>query len=133
MAFKHGKDTVVTLGGSDLSAFTNNTDFPRSADTHDVTTYGKESHVFAGGLKNGTVTIAGIYDDSATGPGDVVEPLLGTKVTFVFQPEGLGSGKPTRTVDVVVSSYQETAPVADMVTWTCEMQMSDDVVTTSQI
>jgi hypothetical protein len=133
MGFVHGKDTYVSLDGDDLSTFTNSTTHNRSADTHDVTTYGKGAHVFQGGLKNGTATIGGIYDNTAvTGPRAVIRPLLGTTVEFVFRPEGTGSGKPQDTVDVVVNAYNESSPVADMVQWTAELQFSDDVASVAQ-
>lgn len=134
MAFVHGKGSVVTLGGDDLSAYTNSVEFSRSADTHDVTTFGKNSKVYAGGLKDGTCTLEGIYDNTAmTGPGAVIRALLGTTSELIWQPEGLGTGKPTFTVDCVVNSYEESAPVAEMITWSCEVQLSDDVAETPQI
>lgn len=134
MAFTHGKDTYVSLNGSNLSAYTNNTDIPREADTHDVTTYGKGSKVYKGGLKDGTVTLQGVYDTTAvTGPSAVIEPLLGTNVQFVFRPEGTGSGKPQRAGECVVKGFTESSPVADMVKWTCELQLSDTFATTSQV
>lgn len=133
MAFTHGKGVFVSLNASDLSAFSNNVAFPRSADTHDVTTYGKNSHVYKGGLKDGTATISGVYDDGATGPQAVIEPLLGTNVTLIYRPEGTGSGRPQYSVNVVVMNYEETAPVADMITWQAECQLSDDVTTTNQV
>lgn len=133
MAFKHGKDTYVSLDGTDLSAFTNNTQYTNTADSHDTTTYGKNAHTFKGGLKNGTCTISGVYDDGMAGPRATIQPMVGTNVPFVFRPEGTGSGLPEDTVDVLVTSYQETSPVADMVTWTAELQLSDDVTTADQV
>lgn len=133
MAFVHGKDTYVSLGGDDISEFCNTSGPNRSADSHDVTTYGKNAHVFKGGLKNGTNTIGGFYDDSATGPKAVIEPLLGTVVELIYRPEGTGTGKPQDTVDVLVTAYNQSAPVADMIQWTAELQYSDDVVTTNQV
>lgn len=123
----HSKDTVVTLDGDDLSDYTNSTTFNRSADSHDVTTYGKDSKVYNGGLKDGTVTIEGFYDTAVGGPENVIEPLLGTTVTFVFQVAGTGTGKPQKSCSVVVTSFNVSSPVADMVTWTAEMQISGDV------
>ncbi|PSL02883.1 hypothetical protein CLV30_109191 [Haloactinopolyspora alba] len=134
MAFVHGKNTVITLGGDDLSAYTNNSELTRSADSHDVTTYGNDAHVFEGGLKNGTATMSGIYDNTAdTGPRAVVEPLVGTVVELVRQPEGAGSGLPQDTVQVLVTNYVETNPVADMVTWSAELQLSGTIDTTPQV
>ncbi|MGC4942140.1 hypothetical protein [Kribbella sp. DT2] len=132
MAFKHGKDTVITLDGDDLSAFTTTSELNRSADSHDVTTYGKSAHVYVGGLLDGKASMSGIYDSTAvTGPRAIIRPLLGTVVELVRKPEGTGTGKPVDTMDVLVSGYVETNPVADMVTWSCEMQISDAVVSTT--
>jgi hypothetical protein len=132
MAFSHGKNTVITLGGDDLSAYTNTSELGRTADSHDVTTYGKSSHVYQGGLLDGKVTMGGIYDNTAAGPRATIEPLIGTVVELIRQPDGAGSGKAQDTVDVLIVGYVETSPVADMVTWSCEMQCSDDIVSAPQ-
>ena len=41
MSFVHGKGSVVILGGSDLSAYSDNVEWGRKPDSHDVTTFGK--------------------------------------------------------------------------------------------
>ncbi|HKX46587.1 MAG TPA: hypothetical protein VJP77_07780 [Planctomycetota bacterium] len=133
MAFIHGKDTYISLNAVDLSAFVNTSELSRSADSHDVTTYGKSDHVYRGGLGDGKATMAGIYDDGAAGPRATIEPLIGTVVELVRRPEGTGATKPEDTVDVLVMTYVETNPVADMVAWSCEMQLSDAVVTADQV
>jgi hypothetical protein len=128
MAFVHGAQTVVKLDDNDLSAYTNTSEISREADSHDVTAYGASAHNYQGGLKDGTASMGGTYDNTAvTGPRAVIEPLVGQKVVFIRQPEGTGSGKPQDSVTVVVTSYVETNPVADMITWTCEMQLSSVV------
>ncbi|MBL8926319.1 MAG: hypothetical protein JNM77_08770 [Pseudonocardia sp.] len=133
MANVHGKNVKVSLDGDDLSIYAKKVDFEQEADSHDVTTFGKNSKVYAGGLKDGTATIEGVYDNTAsTGPAAAIRPLLGTVVELIYQPEGIGSGKPTHTVDVLVTGYKESAPVDDMVSWTADLQLSDDVATTSQ-
>ena len=53
-------------------------------------------------------------------------------MSLVYRPEGTGSGKPEAEVDVLVSSYEESAPVADMITFTAELQGSDDIDDTAQ-
>lgn len=132
MAFTHGKNTFISLNAVDLSAFTDSSEFGREADSHDVTTYGKNSHVYQGGLLDGTVKMGGTYDDTAAGPRDTIEPLIGTVVTLIRRPEGTGSGKPQDSVSVLVTNYTETSPVADMVKWSCEMQCSDEVTSSNQ-
>lgn len=130
MAFIHGKGASVTVNSVDLSAFTNNVAFNQSADSHQTTTFGKNSHTFQGGLKNGTTTLTGTYDDGVSGPEATLNPLIGTTVPFVWKPEGVGIGKPIRTVSVVVTAYEETAPVADMIAWSATLQHTGDVVNT---
>jgi len=134
MGFVHGKNTYVSIDADNLSTFTTNVQFNRSGDSHDVTTFGKGSKVYQSGLKDGTSTLQGIYDNTAsTGPGAVLRPLVaGAAVPFVYRPEGTGSGKPQSTVDVIVTAYEETAPVADMVTWSATLQHSDDIDDTAQ-
>jgi hypothetical protein len=135
MAFVHGKGTAVSIDGDSLSAFSNNVTFTRTADTHDVTTFGKNSKVYSSGLKDGTASIEGIYDNTAsTGPGAVLRPLIGAAaVELIYQPEGDGAGRPIATVDVVVNSYEETSAVADMVMWSGELQFSDDITDTTDV
>lgn len=129
----HGRFTTFTLDGEAISANANSSTKEFTSDSHDTTTYGKNSHVFSGGLKNGTATIGGFYDTTAlTSPAAIIKPLVGTVVELVHQPEGTGTGKPQDTVDVLVIKYTESAPVADMVTWSCDLQFSDDVVTSAQ-
>lgn len=133
MTFVHGKNTVIILDGDDLSAFTRTSSLERGADKHDVTTYGKNDHVFAGGLGMNAFSMGGIYDNTAsTGPRGVIEPLVGTVVTLVRRPEGTGVGKPQDSVSVLVEKYVETNPVDDMVTWTADLQPSDAVTSTTQ-
>lgn len=132
MAFVHGKDTFISLAGSNLSTYTNTSELEVTADEHDVTCYGKDDHCFSGGLLAGSVSMGGIYDDTAAGPKAIIEPLIGTLVTLIRRPEGTGSGLPQESVSVLVKSYVETNPVADMITWSCEMTKSDLITRTTQ-
>lgn len=135
MAKVHGKVTAVSLDGHDLSVYANNAQIEITIDSHDVTTFGKNSHVFHGGLLNGTGTISGFYDSTAmSGPRAVIEPIMlaGDVVPFLYKPEGTGTGKPQDAVDVLVTKYTQTSPVADMVTWSADLQFSDDLDASAQ-
>ncbi len=129
----HGKSTVVTLAAASLTEYSNNSQLEFTSDSHDTTTYGKNSHVFNGGLLGGTATVSGFYDTTAiVGPRAVLKPLVGTVVEFIHRPEGTGSGKPQDKVQALVLKYTQTHPVADMVTWAVDLQFSDDVDSTAQ-
>lgn len=132
MAFAHSRHTVIMLGGNDISEFCNTSSLERSATSHDVTTYGKDSKVKQGGLLDGTSSIGGWYDNGAAGPHDVIDPMVGTVVEMIRRPEGTGSGLPQQTVDVLVQNYVETAPIDDIIQWTAALELSDDVVRTDQ-
>ena len=133
MAFIHGKNTVVKVATADLSAYTDTSELPRTADSHDVTTYGNDSHRKAGGLLDGTFTMSGTYDSTAlTGPRAKLEPLLGTICAVIRQPEGTGSGLPQDSFNALLTGYTETNAVADMVKWSASFEIDGDVDTTAQ-
>lgn len=135
MALIHGKGTVITLDGVDLSQYVKTSEFTQEQDEHDVTAYGSEGHKFRGGLTTGKFTMSGFYDSTAvSGPRAKLNALVKTEttVTLVRRPEGTGSGKPEDECSVLVKSYVETSPVDDMVTWSCECTVSGDVDATAQ-
>lgn len=131
MAFVHGKGTVISVGGDDMSAFGTSCEFVIKADAHDVTTFGQTAKVFSGGLTESSLKLSGTYDDTATGPRSVLEPLVGTTTEVVYEPEGAGAGNPTRTLDAVLVSYTESAAVADMIKYEAEFTGSGAVATTT--
>lgn len=133
MGLVHGKNTFVSLDGDDLSSYGTNTEWEEPVDEHDVTTYGNDAHLLQGGLEGGQATLSGFYDNTASvSPAAVIRPLKGTVVELIYRPEGTGTGRPQRTVDVLVRGYTESAPVADMVTWTADLGFSGQVVDTTQ-
>ncbi|TDB71803.1 hypothetical protein E1211_15230 [Micromonospora sp. 15K316] len=133
MAFQHGRFTKITVGGDDISTWTNTSEMTRGSADHNNTTYGKNSEVHGGGLLNGEFTCGGIYDNTVTtGTHPVLNPLVGTVVEIVRMVEGAGAGKPVQTFDGLLTSYVETAPVADMVTWSATFVVSDDVADDTQ-
>lgn len=137
MSAVHGRNTFYSLDGKQVSLSGNANTYERTADSHDVTVYGNGSHVFAAGLKNGSATIGGFYDNTTSTTGgnarSVIEPLVGAApVVYIERPEGAGTGLPQRSVNVLVTKYTETKPVADMITWSADLQLSGDVTTTTQ-
>lgn len=135
MARTHGKNTVITVDSNDLSTYTNTSTFNGTTDVHDTTGYGMNAKEYIGGLTDGTFSMGGTYDDAATGPRGVLKPLqvAGTAITVVRQPEGVGTGKAQDSFSAIVTSYEESSDVDDVVQWTCEFQISGDVTATAQI
>jgi hypothetical protein len=131
MAFIHGKVTVVSVGGTDMSIFGTSAEYELKSDSHDVTAFGADFHVYSGGLKDSTLKLEGTYDDTADdGPRAALEILVGDVTELIYNPEGAGSGKPIRTWNALLTSYTETAPVADMVKFAAQFQGAGAVVLT---
>ncbi|MFI7677871.1 hypothetical protein [Actinophytocola sp. NPDC049390] len=134
MAQVHGKGVTWSLDGVELAAYGDATDPERTADSHETTTYGLNSKRYSGGLKDGTCTVGGVYESGTVDtPRIVIEDQLGETVVFVYRPEGTGTGKPMKTVSVVITGYTESAPVGDMIRWSAELQYTGDCVVTSQV
>ncbi|HZO69207.1 MAG TPA: hypothetical protein VFB74_29810 [Kribbellaceae bacterium] len=141
MTFAHGKETVIKInlasspvsGAADISLYVNTSTLTREGDTHDVTTYGKDDHVFAGGLKAGGFTMGGVYDNASSGtPRAIMSDHETEMFNIVRRPEGTGSGLPQQVITGILKSYVETNPVADMVSWTAEFTKSDAIDDTAQ-
>jgi hypothetical protein len=133
MATVHGKATILTVATNDISPYCKTSSFERTAKTHDVTGYGEDDEVHAGGLRTGKFTVSGVYDNTATvGPRNALNALLGTVVAVVRKVEGTGSGKPQDAFDGVLEKYVETNPHDDMITWSADFQLASAVTITAQ-
>lgn len=134
MAEVLGVSQVVTIDGDALTGFITSSGMTRTAEALDVTVAGNTAKRYKPGLKDGTGTLEGVYDTTTvTGPGAILKPLVGgPAVDLVWRPEGTGSGKEQATVAVLVTSFEQTAPVADYVRWTAELQFVEAIDDTAQ-
>jgi hypothetical protein len=134
MTFISGENTVITINATDISAFTNSTDFTDTTEVYDSTCYGSTRKTKKAGIGDGTITISGVHDDAAGGPRTVLKALKAARaaVTFVFRPEGTGSGLAQSSVSVIVSSYKDSDPVAGLITWEAQLDMTGALTETDQ-
>ena len=129
MAFVHGKTAEFQIdnsGGSltDISAYCDNVDFPLTADTAEVTTFGDASKEYIGGLKDATISISGSWDATADG---VLAGIVGLAGSFQYGPAGTTGGNIKYTGECICTSYNVTAPVGDKVSFSAEFQVTGDV------
>lgn len=138
MAPTHGKDFVFKLEDSaastlrDLSSqLTGVEGFDRSNDTHDTTTAGAEGHTYMVGLTDGSITLNGFQDQTAsTGTATVLDSLMGLDsitVGWEYGPFGLTAGLLKYSGECVLESVSVSSPVADMVTFTASLKISGNV------
>lgn len=132
----HGSVTYFAVEDSagstlrDLSALLDSVDFSQENDSHDNTTFGATGHTFQAGLTNGTISIAGLWDKTAsTGTETVLQSLVGheTPVSFEYGPEGNASGSVKKSGECILTAYNESSPVGDLVKFTATLQISGAV------
>ena len=131
MAFTHGKDSVFKLdnsGGSltDISAYINSVDFPETADVAETSVLGASSKSYIVGLKDSTIAIAGLWDSTVDG---ILGAVVGQSATlsFEYSPEGTGSGAIKYTGECILTSYSQSSPVGDVVSYSADFQVSGNV------
>ena len=133
MAFVHGKTAVFKIdnsGGSlqDISAYCDNIDFPATADTAEVTTFGDANKEYIGGLKDATISISGSWDAAA----DVIlEAIRGLTGTFEYGPQGSTATNIKYTGECICTAYNVTAPVGDKVSFSAEFQCTGAITRTT--
>ncbi len=130
---RHSKNTKITVDGDDLSAYTNASDYEKTADDEDTTCYGASAHRYDPGLVDGTFKMSGFYENGATSPRATISALIGADaVTVLRQAEGTGTGKPQESFSLLFTKYAESNPVAGYITWAAEGKMCSVVTETTQ-
>lgn len=132
MAFRHGKTASITVNSVDLSTFCDTLDLDISVDTADTSAFGSSWKSALAGMAGGTVSFSGSWDPTAsTGPAAALWACItgGTAVAVVHKPGGTASGQRSNTFNAIVTSYTESAPVGDKVTFSGEMLITGAVTT----
>lgn len=124
MAFIHGKNTGVLVGGGNLSAFFNEASASQDVETAETTTFGSSAKTYIIGLKDGTMSVSGMFDGAADSVDEQIEAVLGAEAASVatIAPEGLTIGKTSYSCDARKTSYEISSPVGDVVSTSLSIQ-----------
>lgn len=114
MAFVHGKNIYVNIATNDISAYTNKADFPKAADTAETSTFGSDDKTFIPGLKGAGFSVEGLWDIALD---TILDPLLGTEVTIIYMPQGLGAGNVEYTFQAIMNAYNPPGSISGAVTY----------------
>ena len=129
MAFSHSKGTVVLVDKHDLSCYLNSADYGRTADSHDTTTLCQENRTYQAGLKDGTASLAGLFDGDADAVDQVLDGILGGPSQIVtVGVESMAPGKVCRLFKAIESDYNVSSPVGDMVSVDASMQADGGIL-----
>jgi predicted secreted protein len=133
MAFRHGKNAVFKLDNSsgslvDLSAYLDEISMPRSVETGETTTFSNNAKTYITGLSDATISLGGKFDSTADAhfAGVLSALLAGTidSVSFEYGKEGSASGRIKYSGEAILTSYEVSSPVADVVTFSAELQVT---------
>lgn len=98
----------LSIGGTDLSAYTRKCELTVEVEDKDVTTFGSAGwHERLGGLKNATLNIEFVTDFAAGLLDAIMWPLLGTVAAFEVRPTSavVGTSNPKWTGNLLVTGW----------------------------
>ena len=118
MAFVHGKDTRVLIGQYDLTGFFNQASASFNRQTVDTTVFGQDDETSMAGLGSGSVSLGGLWDNTAVSGSDVLldAAMDGTQSVLSVSPQGISAvGQRGALLNVRQTGYAWRAPTDDAV------------------
>jgi hypothetical protein len=126
--FRHGKNAsfkVDNSGGTltDISNTLNSVTFPREIETLETTSFGSSTRSYVVGFSDATISIEGSFDATVDAH---LAGILGQEasVSFEYGPEGTTTGLVKYTGEALMTSYETSAGVGDIVTFSAEFQVT---------
>ncbi|MFZ5852304.1 MAG: hypothetical protein ACOYY2_13050 [Actinomycetota bacterium] len=126
MPFKHGKFTRVFVGGTDLTAYFSEASATGTAEVAETTVFGTGAKEYVAGVKDGTISLAGLFDGSAGAVDEVLQANLGLE-NNVFVTVIPGGGDRAFTAATKETSYEVSSPVNDVVKTSAELQADGSI------
>lgn len=130
MAVVHGKNVRVYVDEFDFSSYFTDATTNTSVETAETSAFGTEAKTYIPGLKDGTVSLSGLFDGTAnTGTDDYFNSVLGstTKQKVVVAPDGNSVGARAMMLQSDSTSYEVSGAVADVVQTSAEFQSTDGI------
>ena len=127
----HGKSTFVSLGdasalATDMSSDMNQAGLSRSVDTAESTGFGEVAKKYVAGMEDATSSWSGFFtaaqDAVLSGLVDAFAAGTIDSTEMVYGPAGNSTGKVKYTQDVILTGYEVSGSVGDLVTATVSMQ-----------
>lgn len=127
--FAHGKNVNVFVNEYDFSTYFNDVSASSTVETAEVSAFGSSAKEYIVGLLDGTVSLSGMFDGTATGTDVVFSTVLGstTKQNVIVAPSGHSNGATAIVLEADDTSYEVSGAVADVVQTSAEFQSSDGV------
>ena len=134
--FRHGKNTAFKLDNAagtlvDISTALTSLNFPRTIETADTSAFGTSAKTYVVGLSDSKISAQGMFDATTDAQIAAVIAAIdaGTLATasFEYGPEGTTSGRVKYSGEALVTGYEITGAVGDMVAANLELQVTGAV------
>ena len=129
--FRHGKSTVFKVDNSggtltDISNTLTDVAFPQTVETAETTSFGSSAKTYVVGLSDSTVSVSGNFDATVDAH---LGGVLGQAATLSFEygPEGSTTGQVKYSGEAILTSYEKSGAVGDVVTFSAEFQVTGAV------
>ena len=126
--FRHGKSTVFKVDNSggtltDISNTLTDVGFPQTVDTAETSTFGSSAKSYVVGLTDSSLSIAGNFDATVDAH---LAGILGqsASVSFEYGPEGSTAGFVKYTGEALMTSYEKSGAIGDVVSYSAEFQVT---------
>jgi hypothetical protein len=128
--FRHGKSVKVFVDEFDFSSYFNDVSASTMVETAETSTFGSDAKEYIPGLKDGTVSLSGMFEGTEdVGTDDYFSAVLGaaTKQKVIVASEGHGLGGRAVMLESDATSYEVSGAIADVVQASAEFQSSEGV------
>jgi len=128
--FSHGKSVNVFVNEFDFSTYFNDETSTNSVETAETSAFGTEAKTYIVGLKDGTISLSGMFEGSAAvGTDEFFDANLGstTNQKVIVAPEGHANGNRAVAMQADGTSYEVSGAIGDIVQASAEFQSNDGV------
>lgn len=134
--FRHGKSADFRIGSSGapstataISDALTDVSFPRSIETAETTSFGSNAKTYIVGLSDATISVSGRFD--ATYDAQLAGLVGVDSVAFSYGPAGSTVGFIRYNGTCVLTSYEVSAPIGDVVSFSAEFQVTGAITRTT--
>ena len=126
--FRHGKSTVFKVDNNagsltDISNTLTDVSFPQSVDTAETSAFGSSAKSYVVGLSDATLSVSGNFDATVDAH---LAAIVGKadSVSFEYGPEGSTATFVKYTGEALLTSYEKSGAIGDVVTYSAEFQVT---------
>lgn len=124
MTFVHGITSYVNINSIDWSAYVDNFQLTRNADTAEVSSINDADRAFVVGLKGATGSMGGPWDPTLDG---YLAADLGVSRTFEYGPEGNDNGDVKYSGNMIITQYTPGGGTGAAETWNANFTVTGTI------